>query len=815
MIKQILIPLFILFTLTTFSQRPGKGKGPREGHGSLSGQVINSLDNKPMEYVNILLYKLQDSSMVDGNITNISGNFKLEKIPFGKYYLVIQFIGFHSKKIENIFINPRKQNQNLGTITLDVSQTNLDAVVIQGERSQIEYQLDKKVVNVDSDMMSTGETAVEVLENVPSVQVDIEGNVTLRGSESFQTLIDGRPSVLQGSDALKQIPASSIKQIEIITNPSAKYSAEGVGGILNIILKKKRTKALDGIINLGYATKNKYSADVLFSRTYQKFTFTAGANYANRERLFFFDGEDKYIFEDSLGFKNSDMNGNRNRKTLSTRGSIEYRPNNTVIATISGKYGNQTFIKDFLTNNYQYNETKTYELYSATDNIINNDNGFYDVNLSLEKKFNDNGHKIEFLAFQSQREGEEDQIQKETELDENGTLVQDSIFLMRNTGKDKEKTYHLQIDYTLPLFKEGRFEAGFRHHSTYRDDLFLIELFDENIGWTEANLEASDGQFEQMVNALYTTFGNTWRGYSYQLGLRSELSERSWTIIKTGETTPKSYLDFFPSVHLSKEFKNKDVVYTSFSRRIRRPRSHQLNPFPMYMNSYNYRIGNLEIDPEYIQSYELGYQKTIGRSFFSLEGFYRLTTNKFTRIRTLKEDGVMEHTFINLDKDVSTGVEFGANFRLFKKLSFNSNISYYYYQLYAAESFGNEEKASTNLRIRLNTKYKITSTFNVQASLFYMGPSVSLQGERKEMMFTNFAIKKEFLDRKLSVSLTIKDIFGTGKHEFITDTEDFYSEGTFRRESPVFGINLSYIINNYKKKREGRGEGGGDMEIDF
>ena len=687
--------------------------------------------------------------------------------------------------------------------------------MIEGEKAQIEYQLDKKVVNVDADMMSTGETAVEVLENVPSVQVDIEGNVTLRGSESFQTLIDGRPSILQGSDALKQIPASSIKQIEIITNPSAKYSAEGVGGILNIILKKKRTKALDGIINLGYATKNKYNTDLLLSQTYKRFTFTAGANYADRDRLFFYDGMDKYIFEDSLGFKNSSMTGNRKRKVMGIRGGIEYHSDDNITASISGKYGNQAFIKDFKTNSHFYNDTKSYELYSATDNIVNNENGFYELNLSLEKKFNDNGHKIEFLAFHSGRDGVEDQLQKERELNEDGALLQDSIFLMRNTGKDKEDNYHLQIDYTLPLFKEGRFEAGFRHHSSFRDDLFLIELFEENIGWTEANLEASDGQFEQIVNAVYTTFGNKWRGFSYQLGLRSELSSRSWTIIKTGETTPKSYLDFFPSIHLSKEFKNKDVVYTSFSKRIRRPRSRQLNPFPMYMNSYNYRIGNLEIDPEYIQSYELGYQKTIGRSFFSLEGFYRLTTNKFTRIRTLKEDGIMEHTYVNLDKDISTGVEFGANFKLFKKLSINSNLSYYYYQLYASEVFGSEEKASTNLRIRLNAKYKITPTFNVQASLFYMGPSVSLQGERKEMLFTNLAIKKEFLKRKLSVSLTIKDIFGTGKHEFITDTEDFYSEGTFRRESPVFGINLSYIINNYKKKREGRGEGSGDMEMDF
>jgi hypothetical protein len=175
----------------------------------------------------------------------------------------------------------------------------------------------------------------------------------------------------------------------------------------------------------------------------------------------------------------------------------------------------------------------------------------------------------------------------------------------------------------------------------------------------------------------------------------------------------------------------------------------------------------------------------------------------------------MEQTYVNLDKDISSGLELGANFKVFKKLSINSNISYYYYQLFASEEFGDTEKASTNLRIRLRGKYKINPTFTLQASLFYMGPSVSLQGERKERLFTNFAIKKEFLDRKLSVSLTLKDIFGTAKHEFITDTETLYSIGTFRRDSPVFGINLSYIINNFKKERGQMKEGGGEMEMDF
>ncbi len=804
--RKIIALLLIFLSPLLFAQTHPKQKG------EIRGRVADE-NNRSMEYVNIRLYRQKDSTLVDGNITGKKGRFQLDNIAFGKYFLKIQFLGYRKETLPDIILSPQEPVINTGTIHLQPVSQHLDEVTVKGERRRIEYRLDKKVVHVSEDLLAKGETAVEILENVPSVQVDIEGNVRMRGSEDFQVLIDGRPGILSGSDVLRQIPASNIEKIEIITNPSAKYSAEGTGGILNIILKKKRTHKLDGIINLSYATRNKYSADALFSKKRKRWTFKLGGNYGDRDRLFTLRSEDCFFFPDSTGIRKSATDGSVRRQSAGLKGGIEYQTDRQLILSVDAEYGSRRFEKNFISHRVEYPETMTNEQYSRTENFVNKGNEYYELVFSVEKPFDENS-KLTLFTTLSGDDGLDNQVQKDVETDNEDHVLRDSLFILQNTYNSRKTRALFQIDYSRSLGEKSKLEMGFQGRLTDRLERFSSGIYTPATAWGTDPKAFDDGNFSQNINALYITYGNQIHRFSYQLGIRGEFAKR---IYQYNQTTPSeySYNDIFPSLHLSQELKNKDMIYAGYSKRIRRPGSWYLNPVPQYSDAYHYRTGNPALAPEYIHSLEAGYQKTAGRSFVSLEGFFRLRKNKFTRIKTIEAGNTIKSTYVNLDKDISSGLELGSNVQFSKAFSIHTNISYYYYQIFASSASGSVEKSSTNLSARLNGKLKLPAGIRFQASLFYLGPSVSLQGRRKAMFFSSFAAQKSFFDRKLSVSLKVKDPFGTAKHAFITETENYYSEGDFRRESPVFGINISYIINNFKKERKKEKDDDEEMGEEF
>ncbi|MCK5538226.1 MAG: carboxypeptidase regulatory-like domain-containing protein, partial [Bacteroidales bacterium] len=271
--------LIIISSIILFAQQ-GSGRGGNMPQiGVLSGKVIDKSSNTPVEYASIILYSMRDSSLVSGTITNATGGFLLKDLPMGRFYLDIKFLGYDHLIKHNIKINPKQTTLNLGKILLNVSAEEIGEVSIVADRTQIQYKLDKKVINVGQDVSAAGGSAVDVLEKSPSIQTDIDGNVTLRGSSSFTVFIDGKPTVLDANDALQQIPASEIQNIELITNPSAKYDPDGVAGIINIVMKKNRTSGISGIVNASIGTNHKYKGDFLVNFRADKFNWFIGGNY--------------------------------------------------------------------------------------------------------------------------------------------------------------------------------------------------------------------------------------------------------------------------------------------------------------------------------------------------------------------------------------------------------------------------------------------------------------------------------------------------------------------------------------------------------
>lgn len=815
---------FLLITvLSGHAQQPkGMGGGQMQNQppeGVLKGQILDRQLNQPMEYANLVLYRLMDSAMVSGTVADATGNFRLEKIPFGRFYAIAYFIGYNKTVINDIRITPREKEADLGKIFLDQAATKLQGVEVVADKSPVEFRIDKKIVNVSQDLVGSTGTAVTVLENVPSVQVDIEGNVTMRGSGNFTVLIDSKPSVLKGSDALEQIPASTIDHIEIITNPSARYDPDGVGGIINVVLKKNKLSGLNGVINAGISTGNKYETDFTLNYRTKNFNIFGGADFNYRE--FWMRGKSNYItyYDSVTNHRDSEMKGQMKRNGYSARAGMDYYLTEKSTLTLSGRLGFMSFGRDSKSSRYIFDEGILPGEYSQSHTNSDRGGNYYELNANFVHEFDSKGHKIEALAYYSNRLSDDREEQKDYLTDANWNIpdtVQPNI--VKTTDDETQKDIRLKADYTKPVGKEGKIEAGYQSRLQSEIQDFVQQNFDNITGeWVENQLFSSKIDFSDNIHSVYGTFSNVWRTFGFQLGLRGEYTDRK--ISHEGSET--SYLidkfDYFPTIHLSKEFKGGNQVLLSYSRRIERPDGRELDPTPDYMDPYNIRIGNPGLQPEYIDSYEMSYQKKFEKSYISAEGYYRINKNMITDVKTLT-DSVFVHSFLNLNKDFSLGIEIMVNAEITKWISFNGSMNMYDYRLEGTVEDEDVSRHSTNWDGRGNLTLKFKPDIRIQISEMYRGASVTAQGSAKGFWMTNAAARKDFFDRKFSVTLSVRDLFKGGKREGTSGGTNFYSYEKFRREAPVFSLNLSYIINNYKKQRNNESrpdEGGGEGDMEF
>jgi outer membrane receptor protein involved in Fe transport len=819
--KHWLVGILFILVVAAYAQQPGGGKPdfanmPPEG--IITGQVMDKQLNQPMEYANLVLYSKRDSSIVTGTVTDEFGKFRLEKVPFGKFYMLANFIGYNKTTLSDIMISPKVKSLDLGIIYLDPAYTSLEGIEITADKERIEYKIDKKIVNVSQDLMASGSSAIAVLENVPSVNVDIEGNVSLRGTSNFTVLIDGRPSVLTGSDALQQIPASSIDHIEIITNPSAKYDPDGTGGIINVIMKKQKSPGISGIANLSIGTKNKYRGDILLNYRTKNFNLFGGldGNY----NQFGMKGETNYetYFDDSISYRDSEMNGKMLRMGYGIKAGIDYYVNENSTLTFSGKYGGYGFDRDGTSSRHIYTDPVGFDEYSQSNTIMDRGGNYYDLNMNYVVKFDNKGHQLEALAFYSNRTGNDTEEQKDYLTDPYWNINYDSLpASIRTTEDEVSDDIRLKLDYTKPIGKEGKIEAGYQSRMEFENEKFLFQDYNYPSGeWIDNDLYTSEADFIDNIHAAYGIFSNTWKTLGYQLGIRGEYTDR----MIDNEASPEVYtlnrFDFFPSAHASKQFKNDHQLTASYSRRIERPDGRQLDPFPQYMDPYNIRVGNPELEPEYINSMELNYQKRIKSSFVSAEGYYRINTNKITNIKILQDDGIFLHTFQNLNKDYSLGTELMGNVDIAKWFNVNASINIFDYRLVGNVEGEDVDKNSTNWNGKLNITMKFKYDIRAQISGIYQGKTVTAQGTQEGYPMLNMAVKKDFFEKKFSATLSVRDLLMTAKRESTSSGSDFYSYDSFKRESPILTLDLSYTINNYKKQRNGRlEEGNQEMDMEF
>ncbi len=778
---------------------------------TIKGVVVDANTGKTMEYATVTLLNLSDSSMVSGATSNLQGEFEISTRLEGDYLLKFGFIGYDRLYRE---INIKKDDRiiDIGRVGLSPSEKLLDEVNIVANRHGVEYKIDKKVVHVSEQFTAISGNAVDVLENVPSIQVDIEGNVSLRGNSNFTVLIDDRPTVLDANEALEQIPASMIKDIEIITNPSAKYDPEGTAGIINIITKKKKLTGLNGITHLNLGLDDKYGADVLLNYRQEKYNLFVGGDFNKRSYPGTVEERNRTYSGDTTFYLNSKGDYLRKRESYSARGGIEWFPKDGVTFSLSGRYGGR--LSEGLSNTIfrEGNDiTDTEAVYSSAENMSRSGD-FYSVSSEYVHQFGGRENQLDLHLMYYQREGDEENLNTLTNAA--GEISNGQ----KSTESGPSSGIHYRANYKRPLGGVLNMEAGAQGYVRRSEEDNRVYYFQPATSTYELQTEFShDVRYSRNIHALYGLVMGEMDKFGFQLGLRGEYTNRLVEVLDQGKDFSIDRWDYFPTIHASYQLPAKNQLMGSYSRRIDRPRGWYLEPFLTWSDAYNVRRGNPDLQPEYIDSWELGYQKSFGDNSISVEGYYRKTKNRIERIRSVYEGNVILHSFENVGTDHALGTEIMLN--LVPVRAWETNITGNFYD-YRVEGQLNDvvfDKRSFTWSVRWNNILNITKSTRVQLNPAYHSPEVEAQEKEEGYFVMHAAVRQTIVEEHLNATLQLRDVFSTAKRESEITGNDFYNYRLYEHKSPIVMLNLTWKINNYKNGKEGslsQEEGfGGDGEM--
>jgi outer membrane receptor protein involved in Fe transport len=808
---------FIFFSVVLFSQNIPQGmqnfdRSQLPKIGTIKGKLIEQGSKVPLEYANVAVYYQHDSVLAGGGIADTKGFFNIPNLTPGTYYFEAKFIGFDKLVKTDIRIGREKAEIDLGVIELIPASENIGEVTVFSQDRPIVYEIDKKIIDPSQFPSAANGTATDVLANTPSVSVDIEGNVSLRGSSNFTVLIDGRPTPFSAADALEQIPASTIHNIEIITNPSAKFDPDGNAGIININTKKSKLIGISGIVNASIDTYGSLTGDFLFNYKTGKFNFFVGANRSARvgsgqyERLNITYGPDT-ITTTSKG------ENNRNFNNGSIKAGVDYFINDYNTLSFSANVNSRNR-EHGGTSLFTESSSNGYLLSTLTEN--NSTGGGNNVSFSLDykRKFLREGQEL--TAYLFYRNGKSD------EYSFYDRYINDSIFYngQKNWEFGEGDDIRFKLDYVHPITDKMKIEAGLQ--SRMEEDFEWNDVHwyttPDNYQPTNESDYYNESVFTENIHSAYITWSNSGQKLGCKVGLRGEYTDRSIAYSGYDEDSVINRLDLFPTFHASYNLTDKQQLIASYTRRIQRPRSYYLEPFITYTDAYNVRRGNTGILPELIDSYELGYQLQLPKGFVTAEIYHRQTNNRIESVQSVYAENVMMQTFRNIGTDYATGLEFMLNYRPANWYMFNLMGNVYRYQI-VGQLYGKDiNTTSTNWHTRLSNTFTITKTTKLQIDGMYNSPTVSAQGRREGFLFTNMAVRQDLFKNKLNITLSVRDLFSTAKFEFESQGPDFYSKTKFNQRPRIVSLSLSYKINNYRQQRDrnnGDNSNGNNETIDF
>ena len=806
--SKFLLVAFLFLNFTIAKAQPG----------SVSGVVSDERTNSVVEFATVSLFTLSDSSLVTGAITDSLGHFKIEDLDYDSYYAKIGFIGYKTIKLDGITLNKLNPNFDIGTFSLPSFSENMDEFNVVAEKELVEIKIDKTVYNVSKDPTSQGGNGLDALKNLPSVDVDIEDNISLRNDNSVTILVDGKPSPIPASQLLKNIPASLIEKIEVITNPSAKYNPEGMSGIINVVLKKEKAVGFNGNLNGSYGygagDLDRYNGSV--SLNYRKTKW----NIYGRTGLFkggwggtgltsrIYNTNDSIFYQD-LNFDRKNSYGGFNYS-----GGVDYFVNdaNTVYIEIDGWNGGNN---GYTYNQYDFfNNEKFLDSYSYRITDLSTGWSGFDVNVGWQSEFDEDGdHTLDFdFDFSKGKDFNSNQITERSYL---ANDVVDGVPQIQNIS-NPTNNYDFEgvIDYVYPITDSLEFEAGVITNITDAKRDFNSASTDSlSVISPDVNLN-NEITFNQNVNAAYVTLGKQFKKVGVKVGSRFENVTTKINLINTNEEYTRHYNSFFPSAYLTYKVIEKHELKLSYSRRINRPNEWEMNPFPSYTDPFSLRIGNPNLNPEYINVYELGYMFQGDKLTLTPNVYIRQVVDKKTRFSELNNQGVVISTYNNLGKLLVKGAEFNVRYSPFEWWRLNGTVNYSQSTYSGLNLAGSFNSVTERWSFQYSSSFTLKKGLSIRINGNYYPRNVQLQGTTLARYWTDLGVNKKVLKDKGSIGIRVSDIFNTQRYHNIGNDLGGYSSTTNNKSlSRVVYISFSYAFGSIKMDEGGRrgGNSGGNF----
>ncbi len=780
------------------------GFGQNQPKGKLTGQVMEANSNNPIPFSSIRIQTTNPVKLITGAIANEKGEFSID-VNQGVYDIIIESVGFEATTLKGVQISKTTQ---LGAVSAKASTQTLSEVTVKGQKASMELALDKRIFNVGTDAANKGATAAEILGNLPSVQVSGEGGVSLRGSENVRILVDGKPSTLvgiNGSSGLQSLQGNLIDKVEIITNPSARYEAEGMAGIINIVLKKNQNQGFNGAIetNLGYPENFGGTAIINYRKNKLNFFLNYGLFYRRtpgRGKLY----QEVYTGEQTDYLEQSSKN-NVTGLVNNVRGGADYFFNDKTILTASYIFRSTHVrrITDFYYLDYRKALSNLYsDTYRQQDEKETEPNAEYA--LTFKKSFTKKGKEftadLRYLDYWEQS----DQIYTQTSKFGDGSPFTANSLVQKALNDEYERQWILQADYTNPLGKDGKIEMGLR--TSFRDMINDYIVTQKQANGSFAVIPGLQNLFDyqENISAAYFILGNKQNKLSYQFGLRGEITDIQTELRQTQEKNPRNYANLFPSAHFTYTFNPNSSLQLGYSRRVRRPTYNELSPFVTFSDNRNFFSGNPNLDPEFTNSFDLGHLKYFEAGSLSSSIYYRHTTGKIDQIRTVDAQGFAKSMPQNFADQQSMGLELTSSFNVSKSYKADVSFNAFRAKIDARNVDANFFVDTYSWFLRHTSRIKLGAGIDGQLRANYEAPQKTAQGIRGHIAWMDLSATKDVMQGKGTLSINILDVFNSRimRSEIFGGT--FYTNREMQGRLRQINITFNYRLNTTKQAAKQR-----------
>lgn len=790
----VILFIIVLVVSSLFSQN--------RNYGTINGSVLDSLNHQSLEFVNISVFDAAQNKVLTGAISDKNGEFLIANIPYGKYRVKITYVGYETKEFSNIIINSEHRNVNIGNIQLCNTGVTLNETEVTSNKIMHNNSIDRKTYNVQQDILSSTGTASDLLQNIPSVQVDIDGNVSLRGSGGVVILINGRPSPLMDktkAEALRQMPANTIEKIEVITNPSAKYKPDGTTGIINIVMKKDAKPGLNGSVSLNAGNNNRYNGDMSINYNPGKLNLFGNLSLRKDNRNEF--SSDVRTHYDLAGKASSYyFNESGNHVKLYSNSltiGVDYKLDDKNSFSLAGDYYNRD---DNGSNLASYSLSDKNKVTTGRNVRVSSNDEFereYGLMASFEHKFPGEDHKLltQFGIYISPRQ--EDNHNTNSYRIPNTTTSHDNALLKTDSYYNQ-----LEIQYSNALTENASFEAGYMGEFNKNDMDFYREYFDPLSNKFVADKSKTNHFIcNENIHAAYATYSNSIGNFGLLGGVRLEGSYIKANLVSTGKIIKNEYYNIYPTVHLSYELSDMLQFQLSYSKRANRPEGDNLNPFPNYQDPRNVRAGNPNLKPEFTHSLEFGMQWN--NKWFTLipSVFYRNSYNAITFVTKAINDSTLLTTQENLSKDQAAGFELvvsgGYDF-----FTLNMSTMAFFEKIDATNLGYGNDKSTTTWSGNISCNFNLSETFVVQLNSNYRSKRLTPQGESNPAFEVNMGIRKDVFDNKLTLIMTVSDLFKTLTRKSMIETSLLHQNTYGFNDSRTIYFGITYHLGQTSKKEK-------------